>query len=219
MSGRLTILPKKTYCPWKPENVERVLRDERLDRQDRERQQARLHQEESRARWRALKGDCKNEEHFNLFQSNEEYIREQGTHNKSSKTTMKIPTTTTTLGELTRKRPCYLQVGSKTHDTLDLNDMKRKDAMDPMQQFLKSCPEKKVCHTQERSKSQSSSRRRNTNMEGSVSTGTSMDELRRRRQEREEMEAHRAACFTRKGLLNARSSRYQNQYNPGLSKK
>ncbi|KAL3769892.1 hypothetical protein ACHAWU_007098 [Discostella pseudostelligera] len=37
MSGRLTILPKKTYCPWKPENVERVLRDERLER---ERQQA-----------------------------------------------------------------------------------------------------------------------------------------------------------------------------------
>ena len=33
MSGRLTILPKKTYCPWKPENVERVLRDERLERE------------------------------------------------------------------------------------------------------------------------------------------------------------------------------------------
>jgi len=33
MSGRLTILPKKTYCPWKPENIERVLRDERLERE------------------------------------------------------------------------------------------------------------------------------------------------------------------------------------------
>ena len=33
MSGRLTILPKKTYCPWKQENIERVLRDERLERE------------------------------------------------------------------------------------------------------------------------------------------------------------------------------------------
>ena len=33
MSGRLIILPKKSYCPWKPENVERVLRDERLERE------------------------------------------------------------------------------------------------------------------------------------------------------------------------------------------
>jgi hypothetical protein len=28
MSGRLVILPKKSYCPWKPENVARVQRDE-----------------------------------------------------------------------------------------------------------------------------------------------------------------------------------------------
>ena len=33
MSGRITILPKKTYCPWKQENIERVLRDERLERE------------------------------------------------------------------------------------------------------------------------------------------------------------------------------------------
>ena len=33
MSGRLIILPKKSYNPWKPENVERVLRDERLERE------------------------------------------------------------------------------------------------------------------------------------------------------------------------------------------
>ena len=33
MSGRLTILPKKSYCPWNQDNVERVLRDERLERE------------------------------------------------------------------------------------------------------------------------------------------------------------------------------------------
>jgi len=40
MSGRLTILPKKTYCPWKPENIERVLRDERLERERIEKESA-----------------------------------------------------------------------------------------------------------------------------------------------------------------------------------
>ena len=33
MSGRLIILPKKSYNPWRPENIERVLRDERLERE------------------------------------------------------------------------------------------------------------------------------------------------------------------------------------------
>ena len=33
MSGRLIITTKKTYCPWRPENVERILRDERLERE------------------------------------------------------------------------------------------------------------------------------------------------------------------------------------------
>jgi hypothetical protein len=44
MSGRLVILPKKSYCPWKPENIERILRDERLesDRQEKESRLCRL---------------------------------------------------------------------------------------------------------------------------------------------------------------------------------
>jgi hypothetical protein len=42
--GRLVILPKKSYCPWKPENIERVLRDERLEseRQEKESQLCRV---------------------------------------------------------------------------------------------------------------------------------------------------------------------------------
>jgi hypothetical protein len=65
MSGRLTILPKKTYCPWKPENVERVLRDERLER---ERQQAALARslgDEDDARRRRRRYDEGG--HINLF--------------------------------------------------------------------------------------------------------------------------------------------------------
>lgn len=33
MSGRLIILPKKNYCPWNPQNLERVLRDERIEKE------------------------------------------------------------------------------------------------------------------------------------------------------------------------------------------
>ena len=45
MSGRLIILPKKNYCPWNPQNLERVLRDERLEKERIERQ---TQQEEKR---------------------------------------------------------------------------------------------------------------------------------------------------------------------------
>lgn len=38
MSGRLIITTKKTYCPWNQQNVERVLRDERLERERIERE-------------------------------------------------------------------------------------------------------------------------------------------------------------------------------------
>lgn len=31
MSGKLILLPKKSYTPWKAENIERVLRDERIN--------------------------------------------------------------------------------------------------------------------------------------------------------------------------------------------
>lgn len=40
MSGRLIITTKKSYCPWNAANVERVLRDERLERERLEKQQS-----------------------------------------------------------------------------------------------------------------------------------------------------------------------------------
>jgi hypothetical protein len=44
-SGRLISLPKKSYCPWKPENVERASRDERLEKERSEKQQQEQAQE------------------------------------------------------------------------------------------------------------------------------------------------------------------------------
>ncbi|KAL7465768.1 hypothetical protein ACHAXS_006091 [Conticribra weissflogii] len=80
MSGRLVILPKKTYCPWNPSNVERVRRDEWLERERVEKEQ-RLVEEEDRRR----KSRCRNQSdaerqsltkehkgHVNLFPEAEE---------------------------------------------------------------------------------------------------------------------------------------------------
>lgn len=39
MSGRLIILPKKSYTPWNPQNIERVMRDERIEREQNEREE------------------------------------------------------------------------------------------------------------------------------------------------------------------------------------
>jgi hypothetical protein len=55
MSSRLIILPKKSYCPWKPENVERVLRDEAKHREVQESTAAQSRRDGSRHRVKALK--------------------------------------------------------------------------------------------------------------------------------------------------------------------
>ena len=74
MSGRLTILPKKSYCPWKPENVERVLRDERLERErlEKEEQATRAgNQQRRRQQQHRREGDepttSSDNGHINLF--------------------------------------------------------------------------------------------------------------------------------------------------------
>ena len=38
MSGRLIILPKKSYTPWNPQNIERVIKDEQIEREKNERE-------------------------------------------------------------------------------------------------------------------------------------------------------------------------------------
>lgn len=52
------ILPKKTYCPWRPENVERVLRDERLERERLEGEERERIGEERRRRARLAEAEA-----------------------------------------------------------------------------------------------------------------------------------------------------------------
>jgi hypothetical protein len=73
MSGRLIITTKKTYCPWNPANVERVLRDERLEREriEREAQQAKQATKQQR-RGDEANGNHDLQGHINLFPEAEE---------------------------------------------------------------------------------------------------------------------------------------------------
>jgi hypothetical protein len=71
MSGRLVILPKKSYCPWNPKNVARVERDEaqhRLTLQQEEQRQEAIRAEQRQA---ALRRTAADQQHVNLF-ANEE---------------------------------------------------------------------------------------------------------------------------------------------------
>jgi len=85
MSDRLRILPKKSYCPWKPENVERILRDER---EHREAQAAAELSERKRRSQRRIdelkdsKKDSSNDvvERFSLFRKEEEQAKLAALH-------------------------------------------------------------------------------------------------------------------------------------------
>eukprot|EP00550_Attheya_septentrionalis_P005785 CAMPEP_0198284246 /NCGR_PEP_ID=MMETSP1449-20131203/3732_1 /TAXON_ID=420275 /ORGANISM="Attheya septentrionalis, Strain CCMP2084" /LENGTH=321 /DNA_ID=CAMNT_0043981215 /DNA_START=117 /DNA_END=1082 /DNA_ORIENTATION=- len=55
MSGRLIILPKKSYCPWKPENVAKVRRDEQREAERLEAERQRTQHVESEFRMARLK--------------------------------------------------------------------------------------------------------------------------------------------------------------------
>jgi len=65
MSGRLVITTKKSYCPWNTANVERVLRDERLERERLERQKSEVNQSLKRQQHEYEEGEPQG--HINLF--------------------------------------------------------------------------------------------------------------------------------------------------------
>ena len=59
MSGRLIILPKKTYTPWNPQNIERVTRDERLHKERLEKEEEERRRRANRNRIREMKDRIK----------------------------------------------------------------------------------------------------------------------------------------------------------------
>jgi hypothetical protein len=82
MSGRLIILPKKSYCPWNPRNVQRVLRDEEAHAAAEEQEAKKQKFEETRRRTK-LSGEEKLE-HVNLFLQEEKDKELETSHRELS---------------------------------------------------------------------------------------------------------------------------------------
>ncbi len=80
MSGRLVLLPKKSYTPWNTKNVERVLKDEAHAREEQEKELKAIKEIKSRQRLEGLRSKNKiignsreSHQHVNLFENEEEH--------------------------------------------------------------------------------------------------------------------------------------------------
>lgn len=215
--GRLVILPKKSYCPWKPENVERVLRDERLEKEQRSEQkisrpdQIRQYQEEAT--------DKKKEpERFRLFQREEdEHLNKVATVVGTEK--KKVGIMPVMLGQteikMKTKLPFYLKKpDAKPPDAASNAELKRKDRLDPMIEFaakrrsVKHRPERTVDDHKKKKKKKKDKRKHHSKHD---SKRDMIDELRRKRREREAKEAQRALELAR-GPTTSKRQEYHNQY-------
>lgn len=139
MSGRLVILPKKTYCPWNPENVERVLRDERRERERQEDKAKAQHQQESQKRWDSLKKNQGNDdddapERFSLFE--EEEKQQWKDKPKSNPGVMPVFLGASLAQEQTRKAAKEQEIQG---EAFQKKEARRKSEMDPMKEFSKEC--------------------------------------------------------------------------------
>ena len=149
MSGRLIILPKKTYCPWNPKNVERVLRDERLHAEEQAKQQQDNQLDQSKARLQALKKNHNQSEessgHVNLFAPEEEKALQQlqvATKNKKKSQEMIQPLY---LGQSAKKAGEAFSLRHQKQPPSNpikvqekFRDDRRKSRMDPMHRFHSS---------------------------------------------------------------------------------
>ncbi|KAI2510441.1 hypothetical protein MHU86_4014 [Fragilaria crotonensis] len=220
--GRLVILPKKSYCPWKPENVERVLRDERLEKE-------RLTQESTRSgRLEILRGAKKTlsqsppHEHVNLFQQEEDESYRTGIlQGKAQQQTRGVLPVVLGQSELEARgdnRPFYLRTAAE-QKLLAPKDHQRKESLDPMKDFVQHRNEthidtklKRKSHLDAstdlpRKKKRGSEERRSTARHNDDETEKqrrhgskrskqrdSLETLRQRRLEREAIESKRAAA-------------------------
>jgi hypothetical protein len=153
MSGRLIILPKKSYCPWNPKNVERVERDEREHREAQARQRQQQAQDVAKERSLALRkhgvdGDGALVQRFSLFEEEERKhhlslehelllgggrndaapVRRDNHHRRHASTTRKGTFGSCQPADAT---PFYMKVGT-THNE---PSQRQKCDLDPMKHF------------------------------------------------------------------------------------
>jgi hypothetical protein len=156
MSGRLVILPKKSYCPWNPKNVARVERDERDHREAQERIRQRETQEQSKIRIDTLKqrqqrggdkdDDNQSQQRFNLFEREErEHLRKshneshlghrKGNGRKESGRDGREETFRDIMTSKTATSPFYMLPAPPREEALSVQETRRKETMDPMNAF------------------------------------------------------------------------------------
>jgi hypothetical protein len=143
MSSRLVLLPKKSYCPWNPKNVERVEHDEAAHREKQQAEAQRQLDRESEQRWSALKHtDASTEsQHVNLFEWEEKkhaealsvQARMMQDDNKHNGEPMGGAASFGKLFKDEKSRPFYLKENPyQRDDDLDARELKRKSLHDPL---------------------------------------------------------------------------------------
>jgi hypothetical protein len=168
MSGRLIILPKKSYCPWNSKNVERVLRDEREHAEATAKEAKDQEKSASLTRIDALKknnnkkkrklelsasGDDspieRRPQHVNLFALEEaEHQKRLETVMEPSKQQKNHGVVPLYLGQSVNESAFYLKStpsGTKADEKGEYavkREEERKDKMDPMRAFFGSSSEK-----------------------------------------------------------------------------
>lgn len=254
MSGRLIILPKKSYCPWKPENVERVLRDERKHKEEQEAMAKSELQRESQTRLQALKGNVTSER-FSLFEA-EERAEKMAVNHAPSQTSaqakgpagMMPMYSTQDERRIDRKRPFYLQEHPFSVESTNEKDDALKRNLDPMSSFARERAEvaaakttlvvrdtvrhgkRKESPSEDNNSSDDKRKRRRSRVldrkkhtrerkRSRKSSAISLDELRRRRLEREGKEGERVTTLVLNSTVDMRKGKYQDQFNPTLTRR
>lgn len=161
MSGRLVILPKKSYCPWNPENIKRAERDEQLDRERQKEQERREAEAVSEARLRALKKRarstqpwCQDDTKCKVYESTNERVnvRQSESNDEGAVKPFRLFSAEEAMANVKSRRPrseiqncklepfylkarsCGEEEGNKS-SRRSLSDKRRKLEMDPMREY------------------------------------------------------------------------------------
>ena len=178
MSGRLKILGKKSYCPWKADNLARVRRDEKEQRERQQQEQEREETAVREKRWDTLgqQSSARAQSHVNLFEKEEQdAVLLKTAPEKSQKKTRGDRGVSDEVPFYLKKEPF---ASGERDDKLEYQERKRRKKLDPMSRYHPDQYERKaeesICSDQGHRKKQG--RRRQTKRSSSSDNNSSGDE-------------------------------------------
>lgn len=263
--GGLNLLPKKSYCPWKPENIERVLRDEQkllLEQEQQKQKEKGQRLDKIRRKGQQQQDDTTNNGHINLFQSEEEEFLKQKIMGNQPKQQSGIKPVSLGQSELKIRgdnAPFYLKKSTSAVESKELSskEVKLKASMDPMKDYVRNHSNASNDSAEEetaivvrsndakrerkrekrrkrlysddddgdykkRKKSKKKKRKKEEKKRrDQTSKDTDLAALRQKRLEREfaEVQRQQATLVSNNDQQDDRKRRYQNQFNPRLSRR